>query len=298
MARVALDAFLSGHSTQEKPLLVAMEPLASRVGGMDFGVMQSDPANWASCLSKTGRLLNLSGLILGFDHSLSLATFGAEVESGDAAQAKNVQCADDQRSTALEAFNRITQTERAHYGCMACLSGPIGLAQTLYADIGRAGDLKQTMVELAEAFCKSRPDLLIFREGAALGNTAIGMPERKVYNTLKNMASYFNVPLAIYLEQYDSQLLPDLAKLKVNFVLLGADKNGAPPELNSVRELAANVTGVGLPLPFNDPERAVALATEYETQLSGVNYLYTSMQELTRDTDLEKARMLISTLQH
>lgn len=296
MARSSLDAFISGQSPQEKPLLPAMEPLASRVGSMDFETMRTDPANWASCLAKTGRLLNLSGLILGFDHALSSEIYGGCIEPDGMVEHR--ESSESQLSIALEAFNRLTHTERAHYGCVASLSGPIALAQTIYDDIGRVGDLKQPMVEIAERFCKCRPDLLLFREGAALGNLSIGMSERKAYNTLKNMAGYFNVPVAIYLEQYDSSLLPELAKLKVSFVLLGADQQGASPDIKAVRELATNVTGVGLPLPFDDPERATALAAEYDRQLSGVNYLYTSMQELSREMDLEKARTLISTLQH
>lgn len=300
MARAAFDAFLAGHQTPEKALLPAVEPLAARVGSMDLKNMMSDPANWSANLAKTGRLLELSGLILGLDATLVAEAYGlAPYWEDDIPRVVNEgqevlsqPSIGGRLGSVLDALDRLVQTQRPHYGCVAGMAGPAELAQMLFADSdgSRMADLKQSLVELAEAFCKLRPDMLLFREGAALGNTAIGMQHRKAFNTLKNMAGYFNVSIAIYLEGYDSALLPDLAKLKVPFILLGADKDGRAPEFAALRELASSIEGIGVPLPFDDIEQATGLVDGYKEQLEGVNYLYTSMHELPRDTDLEMAR--------
>lgn len=313
MARTVFDAFLAGDAIPEKALLPAAEPLAARIGSMATGSMMSDPAHWSGCLAKAGRLLNLDGLILGMDPGLVSEAYGVQLAADNGRSVPRVtkeqlssqptvgdRLSSGRLGHALEALNRLVQTEKPHYGCVAALSGPAALAQTLFGDSEGAhlADLKQSLVELAEAFCKVRPDLLLFREGHELGNAVVGMPHRKVYNTVKNMAGYFNVPVAVYLEDYNAALLPDLGKLKIPFILLGADQNGQAPDPLAVRELAAVVDGVGVPLPFDDPENAAALVESYREQLQGVNYLYTSMHELTRETDLEKARTLIGNLKH
>lgn len=308
MARTAFDAFLAGDAIPEKALLPAAEPLAARIGSMETGSMMSDPAHWSACLAKAGRLLDLNGLTLGMDPALVSEAYGVQLASDNGRSVPLVTKENiaSQPTTsgrlghALEALNRLVQTEKPHYGCVAAMSGPAALAQALFGDSegARMADLKQSLVELAEQFCKLRPDMLLFREGTELGNAVIGMPHRKAYNTLKNMAGYFNVPVAIYLEDYNSALLPDLAKLKVPFILLGADQDGQAPDPEAVRELAGAIEGVGVPLPFDDPESAAALVENYRERLQGVNYLYTGMRELTRDTDLEKARTLIGNLKN
>ncbi|WP_321393738.1 hypothetical protein [Emcibacter sp.] len=287
MTRMALSAFLAGQASADKALLSAAEPLAARVGGLEYSSMTADPALWGSSLVKVGRLLGLSGLVLGFDSSLAI----------DAAREEH-PLEGTSLAVAVEAFSRMSQTERDHVGCIAAMAGPLALAQAIHGGeyLDHMADLKSVTVAMAEAFCKSRPDLLLFREGSGFFEGGIGTPQRKAYNTLKNMASYFSVPVGIFVEGYDSADLPDLGKLKVPFILLGADKNGNAPDFAAVKQLAAEVEGIGVPLPFGDPDQARSLLASYREQLGDVNYLYCTMNELTPETDLEAALALVGCL--
>ncbi|TPD60670.1 hypothetical protein [Emcibacter nanhaiensis] len=287
MTKAYLSAFLAGQVSDGRALLSAAELLAARVGGLSYSDMTADPALWGSSLVKATRLLGLSGLILGFDPALAAA-----------AAVKDDPLEGTGFGIAVEAFSRLVQTEQEHIGCIAAMAGPLSLAQAIHGDgfPDHLADLKQVTVSMAEAFCKSRPDLLLFREGAALFEGGMGTPQRKAFNTLKNMASYFSVPVGIFVEGYDSADLPSLAKLKVPFILLGADRDGNAPEVDAVRDLAFDVQGIGVPLPFEQTDRARELAGEYASQLGDVNYLYTAMNELTPETDLEAVLALVGDL--
>lgn len=276
MSRQVLDNFLNRHMTPEKALLTMFEPLAARVGSMEYADMMAEPAFWGANLAKTGRLLDMDGLVLGF--------------------APEVSRDQEKFNVALDAFGRLVQTEQGHFGCIATMAGPLSLAADMLGDAGRVSELKQKTVEIAEAFCKTRPDILLLREGAALGQAKIAMPQRKAYNTLKNMAAYYSVPLGIYLEDYDPAIIPDLPKLKVPFIFFGADQAGGLPPLEALKELAQNIDGIGLPLDFDHPAEARAQAENYVRALPGLNILFTSLKELDRNTDLEATLALVSDL--
>lgn len=286
MGRDLWDNFINRQITGPKALMTSCEPLAARVGGMDYADMISDPALWGANLAKAGRLLGVDGLVMGFDPDICEQAYRVE-QSPLLAQGLSV---------ALDAFERLSQTEKNYFGCVATMAGPLGLAATFELEGIDVGDVKQKTVEIAETFCKSRPDILLFREGAALGQAPVGMLQRKTYNTLKNMAAYYSVPLGIFLENYNPENLAGLAKLKVPFIFLGADQQGNLPPLDALKELGQDLDGIGVPLDFTDPDRARAQAESYAMALSGVNFMFTNLQELNRDTDLEATLALVSDL--
>ncbi|QIB66062.1 hypothetical protein [Kineobactrum salinum] len=289
MTADALNGFLAGGPVRPVPQLPAVEPLAARIGGVGRDALQADATVWGNCLVKAGRLLGLSGLVMGFDSSIAVAA----AAGGDPLRHPEF-------ALTVEACERLVQTQRDNTGCVAAMSGPLTLARSIYGQDGeaRVGDVKPLVVAMAEALCKARPHLLLLREGAALGQSTSAAAQRKVYNTLKNMAAYFSVPLAIFLEDYDPALLPEFGKLRVPFVLLGADRDGQPPALDGIQALATQVEGLGLPLPFGDPEQARDCAAAYRDALGDGNYLYTAMQELSPDMDLEAVLALVDDLGH
>ncbi len=278
MSRDLLDSFISRQVGPDKALLAVFEPLAARVGSMDYAEMLADPALWGGNLAKTGRLLNMDGLVLGFDAEASLQPANFAV--------------------AVDAFGRLAQTERNYFGCIANMAGPVTMAEKMLGDAERVAELKLQTVEMAESLCKTRPDILMFREGSALGKAKIGMPHRKTYNTLKNMAAYYSVPLGIYLEDYNQEVIADLAKLKLPFIFFGADQQGNIPSIAALKELARDVDGIGVPLDFTDPEQARAQASAYTEELQGVNFLFTNLRELDSSTDLEATLALVSDLRN
>lgn len=278
MSRQALDSFINRQAGGRKALLTLFEPLAARVGSMEYADMLADPALWSANLAKTGRLLDMDGLLLGLDPEICLKSDSFEI--------------------AVDAFGRMVQTEQNYFGCIAAMAGPLTLAEKRLGNADRVAELKSQTVEMAEAYCKNRPDILMLREGRALGGANIGMPHRKAYNTLKNMAAYYSVPLGLYLEDYDQDVIPGLAKLKLPFVFFGADHEGKVPSIVALKDLAPEVDGIGVPLDFNDPEQARQQAKNYMEELQGVNFLFTNLRELDSSTDLEATLALVSELRN
>ncbi|WP_417624234.1 hypothetical protein [Paremcibacter congregatus] len=276
MSRQALESFINRQVGGSKALLTLFEPLAARVGSMEYTDMLADPALWSANLAKTGRLLDMDGLMLGLDPEICLKP--------------------DAFAIAVDAFSRMVQTEQNYFGCIAAMAGPLTLAEKMLGNADQVAELKSQTVEMAEAYCKNRPDILILREGRALGGAHIGMPHRKAYNTLKNMAAYYSVPLGIYIEDYHQEVIPDLAKLKLPFVFFGADQEGKAPSIAALKDLAPEVDGIGVPLDFNDPEQARQQAKSYMEELQGVNFLFTNLRELDNSTDLEATLALVSDL--
>ncbi|GHF14037.1 hypothetical protein GCM10017044_05160 [Kordiimonas sediminis] len=284
MTRAAFDRFLNGQAGAEVPLVPMFEDLASRVGSLGAEDMIADAGAWSSNLAKTGKLLSADALVLGF--GAGAASYRDAVKGGASAlETAGV-------TTALDAFDRLVKTEQSFTGCIASITGPM----TLGAEVPDAADLKHSLVEIAEAFCKTRPDLLLFREGNALGGQDVSMAERKAYNTIKNMASYYSVPLGIYLEDYVPSMIPSLAKLKVPYIFLGADKAGNLPDLSLLRDLAAEVDGIGVPINFTDAQAARQQAQDACNTLKGANILFTHSGELGREIDLEATLELIKDL--
>lgn len=276
MSRDILDNFLNGQLSTNKALITMSEPLAARVGSMDYEELVSDPALWSANLAKTGRLLDMDALVLGFAPEICLE--------------------DSKLSIALDAFDRLVQTESSYFGCIANMIGPFNMATKLLDDHERVAELKQKTVDIAEAFCKKRPDILIVREDSALGQNSIGIPQRKAFNTLKNMAAYFSVPLGLYLEDYKPAIVADLGKLKIPFIFFGPDHLGEAPSIDVLKQLTNDIDGIGLPIDFDNPEQGRAQAENYIKNLPGVNFIFTNLKELDRNTDLEAILALVSDL--
>jgi|TARA_B100000315_G_scaffold250243_1_gene282717 hypothetical protein len=299
-----MDAFLQNTPCDSRAFVPAMEPLAARVGGMSYQSMTSDPEYWSSNLTKAGQLLQTDALVLGFDGTLLAEACGAKVQwredrpaiAGAGVLPLVSEVISGRLETAIEALGRLIHTDRNDFCCIAVMTGPVTLAALLDIADDKATDLKQITVEVAQALCKKRPDLLLFREGPTICENDIGMPQRKMFNTLCNVAKYFNIPTGIYVEGYTQKTLTTLDKLKIDFYFFGETAEGAIPEPDLFLELAQRVKGIGLALPFNDVTEALRHAEQCRKTLAGENFLYTSPGDLARGTDLDTAHAITSGL--
>jgi len=276
MRRELIDNFLNRQITSDKALLTLSEPLAARVGSIAYDKLVMEPTLWGSNLAKTGLLLEMDALLLGF---------APEISSNE-----------NNFSIAVKALGQLIETEQSYFGCIANMTGPISFAATSLGDPERAAELKKVTVKMAEAFCQKRPDILMLREGAALGQSTIGMQQRKAYNTLKNMAAYYSVPLGIHLEDYDPAIIPELTKLKVPYIFFGADQFGNIPSIDALVKLSDSIDGIGVPVDYQDPQLAMEQTEKYITGLAENNFLIINLKELDSNTDLEATLALVSDL--
>lgn len=302
--RSTMEAFLDSTAGDRAAFVPALEPLAARVGGMTYQSMSTDPAQWSSSLTKAGRLLEADALVVGFDQTLMAEACGANLRwqkdrtiiAGVEGLPPVNQVISGRLDAAVEALDRLNQTTRHEFCVVAAMTGPVTLAKQLNLAVGKADELKQITVEIAQVLCSKRPDLLLFREGPALCLNDIGMPQRKAFNTLCNVAKYFNIPTAIYLEGYTQKTLTSIDKLKLDFYFFGETLEGDMPDPEWFLELAQGVNGIGMALPFNDAAESLKHAALCRKILAGKNMLFTSPGDLAHDTDLDTARAITTGL--
>lgn len=297
--RLAMEAFIQNTPGNSIAFAPAMESLAARISGTTYQSMTSDPAQWCSSLIKAGQLLQADALVLGFDDTLLAQACGAivqwqedrpvitKVESPPSAAGTT----NSRLETSVEALGRLIQTAGKDFFCIAAMAGPVTLATMLNKkDIG--GDLKQIMVKLAHTLCNKRPDLLMFREGPELCEKSIGLPQRRAFNTLCNVAKYFHIPTAIFVDGYTPQTLASIYKLRADFYFFGETADGAIPDPELFLDLIQHVRGIGIALPFDDEAKALRHVELCKKTLAGKNILFTSPGNLARDTDLDTARAI------
>jgi hypothetical protein len=242
---------LRGGAAFDRPAFVPfLTGLAARAGCTDPGVMTSDAAQWTNCLTAAAKLFELDGVVAGYDPGLlALAWSGGEAAATAATQ------------TALETMRRVFHACRQERMVAAALTGPLSLAAQLEAGSGRGvecADLKSPLVRLTEAVCEARPDLLLFVEvGAAPGTMSPGY--RRLYQTLRNVASYFDIPVGLYAEGYAADELEACLNLGCDLYLLGPSSAGDYAGLDLLAGLDRGTIAVGLGLPLTNQETTRAL---------------------------------------
>ena len=225
----------------ERPAFVPLvRGLAARVGGVKAEAYTQDPTAWASLLIKTAELFNLDGVVAGLDFTLLAEACGCPVRWRDdrpaiAGPAPQL-CSEPEQAgrlkVALEKARQVFEVTRSNRACVAALTGPVSLARQVFGPeegLARLAEIKPLAVRVTEAFCATRPDVLIFLEGRALAQGEIGMPQRKIYNTLRNLAAHYDIPVGMFLRNYADDLPSGLEKLKIDFHVLGLSQDGGLP---------------------------------------------------------------------
>jgi len=198
----------------------------------------------------------------------------------------------------LEAARRIFHVCRNERACIAAITGPVTLASQLFGrEEGpkRLGEVKEVVVRVTDALCKIRPDFIIFMEGRPLALVDVGMPHRKIYNTLKNILSYYNVHGGLYLQGYQLENVHVFSTLKMDITILGPSLGRSLPSISGIWDLSSEALGFGLGLPLNDLPKARELISEcldFYRLKSKRNFFFTSLGPVTRDVNLEVLRQL------
>lgn len=289
--------FLSGEPLPRPPYVPLLRGIAAKVGGVPHQELTSDATVWANSLAKTADLLDLDGVVAGFHFSLLAEACGCELNwvndrpvMGTPPEAPHPTPLEQGRlAETLEATRRIFEVAKSQRGCVAAVNGPLTLAGQLFAaDQAKEGlkALKQTLVEVYEEFCKIRPDVLLFMESGPLVTEATGATGevrpalKRLYFTLKKIASYYDIATALYIQDYDPDQVQDLAALKMDVYILGPDQDGQPPRPEVQWSLAEDALGIGLGLPPDDPEycqKVLAEGGRFFSQHPERKFFFTSL---------------------
>jgi len=162
------------------------------------------------------------------------------------------------------------------------ITGPATLARQVFAtrpEKALLEQLKPVFVDVVEALCQGRPECLVFRECGESARSEVTPDLRRIYNTLKNIASYYGVMTALHLDGYADwqQDAARWAALKIDHLLLGADAAGKLPRPAACEDWQS----LGWPLSATD---AVASKARVEAAAgcldkSGAAILYTTLPQ-------------------
>jgi len=306
--RLLFTKFLKGELLSRPPFVPLVRGLPSRVDGMPFETLTSDPTLWANSLLKTTELFGFDGVVAGFHFSLLAEACGCQIvweedrpvvllpASGQLHEQPELQ---GRMRNALEATSRVFQMCRSERACIAAVTGPATLASQVFGrDQGptRVKEVKHLAVRVTEAFCRTRPDVLIFMEGRPLALADLTPAYRRTYQTLKNIVSYYNIHAGLYLQGYRPDNLKAFSSLKMDLYVLGPSLDGSLPGLADLQELGAEALGFGLGLPLNDFEKSKEIIEEgreiYRFR-RGQGFFFTSHGPVTREVDLEALHKLV-----
>lgn len=266
-SRSIFEAWLAGAAPARPPVMPVLGGLAAQIGMTGYRQMTSDCGAWTAGLTRSVDLLAVDAAIVGFDLTLTAEALGLPLDwqgdrpvlaAGPLERLPEATAAGSRLAIAIETAGRLFPMLSRRVGCIAAMVGPMTLAEQMFGrqdGPSRVAELRGLQVQVAEAFCHTRPDLLLFVEGRALGGAGIGMPERKAFNTLRNVAHHFNVATAVYLHEFTAAALDSLALLNLDFILLGAP----PAEDAALASLAEAGRGIGLAVIGDDGGMAGSL---------------------------------------
>jgi len=299
--RTHFTRFLKGEPVSRPAFVPLTWGVLVRVGGKPLEELTLDPTLWANSLQKTVELFGLDGVVAGFNFSLMAEACGCESSWENdrpvtlLPPAKVCQIPEESRRMkhALEVANRVFQVCRHERACVAALTGPVTLATQLFGQEQSAehiAEIKQLAVRVTEAFCQIRPDVLLFMEERPLASTEINLTHRRLYNTLKNISAYYNIPIGLYLQGYRLQNLDRFSKLKMDFYILGPSLDSGMPALSDLWNLGYGALGVGISLPLDNLEKVREIIKQvldfYQTK-GGMGFFFTSHGPVNRDIDLD-----------
>lgn len=293
--------FLGGAPMAQPAFVPLVRGVLSRVAGLPFQELNSDPTLWTSALQKTADLFDLDGVVVGFDFSLMAEACGCELSwEGDRPGVLKPAIEVYQRPQEqgrikhfLEAASRFFEVGQKKRACLIALTGPVTLAAQVYGQEqgpGGMADLKQLIVQVTETLCQIRPDAVLFMEEAPLALAEVDLSHRRIYNTLKNIAAHYAIPVGLYLEGYQHQTVNQFAKLKMDYYVLGPAADSGMPVLTDLFNLGEGSLGVGIGLPLDDLEKSreiIKQGSDYYRTGGGQGIFFTSHGPVTRGADLD-----------
>jgi hypothetical protein len=305
--RELFNLFLKDQPLSRPPFVPMIRGLLSKVEGLPMETLMNDPTLWANSLVKTYKLFRFDGVVVGLDFTLMAEACGCELVWLDdrprCSPPKGPPCTNPQETGrmrhAIETAKRVFEVCRQEQACIAAMTGPVTLSGMLFGQeqaSAHLNEVKQLVVNVAEAFCRSGPDVLIFLEGRALASEKVSLAHRKIYNTLKNVAGYYNVKTGLYLQGYDPPNVAGFRDLKLDLYVLGPSAEKGMPTVSQVWDLGVGALGVGLGLRLDDLEASRAIIREglaLYRATKGRGLFFTSFGPATREVNLNTLHELV-----
>jgi len=304
--QILFSKFVKGESATRPAFVPLIGGVLPRVAGIPLKELTADATLWANSLQKTVELFNFDGVVLGFDFSLMAEACGCGISweedrpvvSCPAVTVCQVPEENGRMHYALEAGRRVISVCGSDRACVVALTGPATLAAQLFGreqGSERAADCKGLLVRITEEFCRLRPHGLAFMEEGSLVMAEMNAAQRRIYNTLKNIAGYYNIPAGLYLQGYQPGTLHQFSNLKMDFYILGPSQAGGLPVLSDLWELGEQALGVGIGLPVNNLEQTRECIRQGVAYCRGGGkrgFFFTSCGEVDRSIDLGLLRQV------
>ncbi|MCF8120666.1 MAG: hypothetical protein K9L83_10695 [Deltaproteobacteria bacterium] len=299
--------FLRGERIHRPAFVPLMGDLLAEVEGTSWQSLTSDPTLWANSLKKTADLFGLDGVVAGMDPTLLAEACGCELNwdndipiltEGEGLLSEEPE-ASGRMKHALEAADRVFHICRADRVCVAALTGPATLAVQLFGPKegpNHLREVKGALVRAAEAFCKTGPHILLFMEGPGLDGalSAPGFP--RVYQTLRNIAAYYNITTGLYVEGFGAGDLEALGSFRMDLYMAGPSMEGPYPAAFQWASLGGDSLGIGLGIPLDRLEDAgdfIEQGIDLCRSAGGRGLFFTSCGPVGRDTDFEALHQIV-----
>lgn len=264
-------------------LLPLVDSLLARVEGKPYEHIIASPGDWTAALLKTMDLLQTDGIIAGCDNAILAQAMGTPA---------NEPLQHPGLVAAIETVKRLAAPAGRSYACVAGMAGPGKLASQLFphGEIEAAmRAIKKHYMTVAESYLKTQPDMLLLFEQIGGTDGSASSATARLYSTLRNQAAYYNVPLAVYFEGYQTDHLEQLSSLKPEITILGRDIHGEEPGLALALQITHQPAGIGINL--EDVEHAAGIVREASSACrEGHNLLLTSLGSPGMDIDLNSLR--------
>lgn len=305
--RELFNSFLNNEPLSRPVFIPFIGDLLSRIEDESMETLTQDPSLWANSLVKATQLFGFDGIATGFESNTAAAACGCDVfwenDKPVLLPLKGEFSEEPQKSPsmklALEVTKRSFSVCRQNKACLSVLTGPYTLLAQLNLE-NEAVDtnkIKQLMVQITEACCETKPDALIFMEGASLSLARIETSHRRFYNTLKNIASYYDIPTGLYIEDYQPETVSELSKINMDMYILGSSLNKDLPLTSELWRLGEGTKGIGIGLPMDDIEKSKELIGK-GLELYRANpehgLFFTSSGAAGRDINLDDIHALVS----
>lgn len=242
-------SLLNGERTSRPVIVPFLEQLAARLSGISYAAMTADATTWVSGIQQADRLIGGDAVSIGFDVELVAEAVAANPDPQAVLQQGRLP-------TLLDSVRRLSDMTKESHIRLVGLAGPHLLARRGGCTLDA---VKAACVAIAEEALKARPDIVVFLEDDLAADVAAVTPDlRRLYGTLRNVASYYGVASAVRVATDGDPvaLAERLAPLRLDMLLL----DGIAPTDPALLSGLAGWRAIGLAAPLSDEAAALAMA--------------------------------------